>query len=550
MSLMQQKKPGTVLQPAQKPALKPQPLPVGGAQPQGTLPQGANQGSAALANFGKQVQQGPSNFSGTGAAFGSAAKNILGGGRDAALSGLDTGVLWKGPGLSGPGPVMAPRPGGQVQDRAFRAQDAGSGNFMRGPKPAVQTAAPTTALPGAPDPGDTKAILPTTPVPGLHGTIDPRNFDNPVTTAIPGSGYQGNGKMPSAQTPVPGLTRRVDPNSFALDNSKQMATSPTATQYQAPVMSAYDPTNPSGIPTQGTMQSSSIGQFINDQRNMAQQDWDELVGASTTDTGQAPGQDGSQGQASGGSSGDWRQDLMNLFLPQDSRDGTPVRSGLPDIGGDPGPGPPGGLPGYQDIYNWAKGQATNAATDVAGMVVDPAAAAAERINQRNKKTLDGWFDTNNDGKADYGLDENKAYAKGLLDPANQKAADDAAQQQLVNNVNSQTDRNLRMQMSRAAGGGRMGGGSTQAAFDSANKQIGEGTLQNVKDAFQRKMQSGQLGTQINSDAARQINAILNDQYTSPNDIMAIMAQVAPEVFGDVTQLIGQLAQSGKSPIMG
>lgn len=492
---------------------------VGGQPPVSPSPTGAPpqqaKGSNVLATIGKNVQQGAANYAGTG--VGAAIANAAKGSRAIPVAG---GL----PGRTIPSarPVGAPQPA-QVANRAFRQESAGAGNYMRGAKPAPAAA--------------------TSSVGGGYGMPPPVRNDNPFGGVDPFKNIKQNtgSSMIDQVTGLPNALQGVTAQS-----QKSVAPAPQATELGATTNLTAQPQGgqhvtmgPQASTAPQTWQGDGGKWYTRDENgNITASDTPpagaDVVTADPNQTDDAGGGNGGTPAGGGGGGFDPRK-LGNTVLH--GQGDTDIGSMIQEIINGAKP------PTAGQIGSGAIGAATDVARGLADAVVKPAAGAAEEINKANRPVMDQWF-------GDYGLQGNKDYAKGLLDPNVQAAAEQADKDQLRSDVDYNTDRNLRMQMSSAAGGGRMGGGSTQAAYDSANKATADGQRKLISDAFNRKLQAGQLGTQINSDAARQINAILNDQYTSPNDIMAIMAQIAPEVFGDITQLMGQLAQAGKSPIMG
>lgn len=446
---------------------------------------GAPDGKAVLANQGRLVQQTPVNYAGRIAGQMGKSMQPVGGGRM--------------PPPIQPRPAPRPMPA-ETQNRAFRAQNAGSGNFMRTPRAPSPT---PTAAPG---------LRPKEYVGTMHSKDE---WSNPLTGFTPNTLGSGPATTPFANV---GAAIGAIPYTPPADGNMQVL-NPSSGAAAVGAPTEYNPQG-NGMVPQGEILYGITGSGGNTATGGG------AVDPTSGNTGGQPGPNTYEGSD------------PNAAYTQQGREssGNPVDdllSTLGDIGGDwsgnkgvggvptgpfnPGNMPPG-PPNSSDFASW-----------LAGLMSDPAAAAAKRINESNRPVLDDWF-------GDYGLGSNKEYAKSLLDPNVQAEAEKAGREQLRSDVDYNTDRNLRMQMSQAAGGGRMGGGSTQAAYDSANKATADGQRQLIKDAFQRKLQAGQLGTQINSDAARQINAILNDQYTSPNDIMAIMAQLFPEAFGAAAEL--------------
>lgn len=491
------------------PVAAPSPIPAPAAAP------AAADGQAVLANKGRAVQQQPINYAGR-------------------IAGQFGGNRFPRPVAA---PAVRPMPA-ETQNRAFRAQNAGSGNFMRTPR--------------APSPTPVAA-------PGLRPKEYVGTWNGTPAVTNPVNSFQGN----TLGTGAASASTMANVAGFGGAAPKK----PLITEQLSPT---GRPNANAGVSANWITDAADAGaDFVN---QWSQQASDDQSGGSTSTYSGSEAQDQQnmtpltpeerQAALNDGLNPD-DPEIIRMFHNQSQANGggggtagyTDTSGGgynggrANDSGFDPmesirklidqAQGGGGGGGGFGDNL---VGMASDVATGIAGGLVEPAAAAADRINGRNKKSLADWF-------GDYGLQGNKDYAASLLDPNVQAAAEKAGAEQLRSDVDYNTDRNLRMQMSQAAGGGRMGGGSTQAAFDSANKATADGQRQLIKDAFQRKLQAGQLGTQINSDAARQINAILNDQYTSPNDIMAIMAQVAPEVFGDITQLIGQMAESGKNPFL-
>lgn len=188
----------------------------------------------------------------------------------------------------------------------------------------------------------------------------------------------------------------------------------------------------------------------------------------------------------------------------------------------------------------ATGAVTDKVTDLmknAGSILGGAAGGlASGFNDQTRKDIPGAYNSRPGEFSD--LEDNNQLAKNLMDPEVQAAQEKAGRDQLRSDVDYQTDRNLRMQASNAAAGGRMGGGSQQAAYDSANKTVEDGQRKLIQDAFARKLAAGQLGSQISSDRAKQIYDILGSERLKATDAAALMAQV----FGDVAQGAGGAAQ--------
>lgn len=221
-----------------------------------------------------------------------------------------------------------------------------------------------------------------------------------------------------------------------------------------------------------------------------------------------------------GTSGSGGTGLKDAF---GDRNGTSASYGLPT------PPTPGNGPGGPNISGDGQGGVNGMLNDLGsaagGALGSAASGMADAFNKQGRQGMEDWYNNFSD------LDQNNKLASSLMDPGFQDQAEAAARAGMHTDIDAETDRNLRMQANNAAAGGRMGGGGTQAAYDSANKAMASGDRQMMQDAFARKLQAGQLGSQISSDRAKQIYDILGDNRVKPAEAAAIMAQLFGDVLG-------------------
>lgn len=381
--------------------------------------------------------------------------------------------------------------------------DAGPANAYRGPAQGQDQAFAAWGPQGERQGGGAAAQqgkdrVPFNP-PAFPGTGTPP----PMNAGGPKSPFAG---AQSALQGVAGMMTApmMGPNAGAQMNlSKALAPGQTATAIQ---------------PGQGMSAQPQGGQHVTmaPQAQMSQADRDAYIhdGLNPDDPtigqGNGGGQGGAQGQESTGSPwGDLQQNVNNLLSDWTSNGG---------VGGIPAPDPsrwPGGGPSNHPLQDAGYGAGRLAGAFPAGM--------AQALNEYGKQDLNSYFDNFQDTQNIYNA------GQGLLDPASQAAADAAERQQLQTQIASERDDSMRRLQGQAGRGGAMGTGAQTGVMNSALRAQAEGSNKLAQDQYQRMMGRTQLGGSLMSDATRQKYGIMNDAYTSPGQLAALLMQAGPQM---------------------